>query len=405
MTHASYRFRRAGYTAEILHRERTHIVPDLLPDARDDWDAMMRIVSSTTSTRPRFTTRDGRAALRTSWRLGTSPLAQWARCYACASTADECECATDSDGVLYIYTCPYCDAACADGEPCCDPPEDEDDDAEEYSNPAPHGDGYSRGSWEPIYRRDIMMHGQAEAWAPYFVGIELETDSTPTPSDWTMLRSSDLLLGAWHDGTVRGPEIVSQPARGNELANIVDMFASLRVSLTSVHATSAHQCGMHVHVDARHMTARAKKAFVRLWMAVREDLWSHPDMHLRGGGGYAVRLSTAEAAQAIDRIGGSDTEWPTRYRDLNCAALGEHSTFEVRLFGWPSVANTWGVPERRDYMLRCIRWVQALRAAAKFVGESELGASHPVYALDPHEALALVESLVPLHASYSGGAV
>jgi hypothetical protein len=329
---------------------------------------------------------------------GTSPLDRLV-CHECDASADDCQCTSRGPyGRLAPYRCTVCGEISYSGEDCCEPEDEEDD--EGGHRPPPVSDGYSRGPWTPIYRRDVTMHGEPEAWAPYYVGVELETDSTPSGDEWRALEASDLLLGAWYDGTVRGPEIVSQPVRGEALSNVVRLFSSLRVSLTSAHAPSEQQCGMHIHVDARHMTVRGKKAFIRLWLTVQDALWEHPDMHLRERGGYAIRLSTGEAQQAIDRISGEDYEYPIRYRDLNCSSLGEHGTFEIRLFGWPANANSWSQADRRDYMLRCIRWAQALRTAAKMIGESALGSAHPVYALDPHTALAFTESLVPLHSSY-----
>lgn len=384
MTDATRALRDAGYTVAQLHLERARLIEQLPTGARVEWRAMLESVMNEIT--PRFRL----AATRYALRYGTmrrSPMASLAVCDECGGSADDCRCASDHSGRLYVYTCPECDAPCEDGEPCCSPPDDEDD----------AWDGYTRESWSGIARRDLLLLGDAEPWSPYRVGIELETDSTPSSAEWRILRESRHILGAWTDGTVRGPEIVTQPCRGRDLAHVVTMLCDLRVSLTSSSDPVGHQCGMHIHIDASYMTRSARRAFARLWRVVAPALHEDPDLHLRARGGYACALSALEIDKVIDAISDDDPRWPSRYRDANFASLSEHGTIEVRLWGWPARANTWSPRERRAFVYRCIRRTQALRLAARLISESRLESAHPVLTLDAGDALALVESLVPLY--------
>lgn len=386
MTAATLALRDAGYTVAQLHLERVRLLAQLPAGERREWRAMLESVMNEHT--PRFRLGATRYALRYG-AMRRSPMASLAVCDECGGSADDCRCAIENSGHLYFYTCPECDAPCEDGEPCCSPDEDDEDDDT--------CDGYSRESWSGIARRDLMMLGDAESWSPYRVGIELETDSTPSSFEWRGLRESVHILGAWTDGTVRGPEIVTQPCRGSDLARVVAMLCDLRVSLASSSDPAGQQCGMHIHIDASHMTHSARRAFARLWRVVAPALHEDPDLHLRARGGYACPLSESEIDQIIDEISSDEPRWPSRYRDCNFASLSEHGTIEVRLWGWPERANTWAPRERRAFVYRCIRRTQALRLAARLIGESRLESAHPVLDLDADDALALVESLVPLY--------
>lgn len=392
MTAATRELRAIGWTAARLATDRQRVADWLSYDAAGQWRDMLEAVCA--GERPRFTFVEVRDALRQSRILRDSPMARFARCRECDLLAAGCDCSDDGDGELRPYYCSVCGDLCSDGEDCCSPEEEENDD---YT-PPPAPDGYSRGPWERIERRDVEYQGMRHAFAPYFCGIELETDSTPTDHDWREIFGSSLILGAWHDGTVRGPEIVSQPARGYALARVVELFSNLHVSLTSKYARESQQCGMHIHVDCRQATPSTRVALVNLWMAVQDALWARPDMHLRRAGGYCGRLTRPEADQVVRVLTGADTYgngYPSRYRDCNFAALSEHGTVELRIFGWPAIANDWGPAERAAYMWRCIRTTQGLRLAAKLVAESGLSEEHPIYNCDSETALALIESLIP----------
>ena len=394
MTHATQALRDAGYTAARLYLERTELVPRLAMGVQAEWAEMFASVMRDET--PRFCLEGTRYALRRYGVMRASPMVRLAVCDECGESADYCRCASEYSGRLYVYTCPECGSAREDGEPCCASPDDDADD--DYTPPSDTGDGYARGAWSRIERREVDYQGRRYAWAPYYVGIELETDSTPTPDDWRDIYCSPHVMGAWPDGTVRGPEIVSQPVKGYALAHAVVLLSSLQVSLTSSCDPIGQQCGMHIHVDAREATRETRLAFVRLWMVAQDALWSRPDMHLRKGGGYCTRLSRAEAEQVERVIAGTDTYgtgYPSRYRDCNFSALAEHSTIEVRLFGWPATANRWNAAERASFMWRCIRTVQGLRLAARLVGESGLGLDHPIYQCDSETAIALIESIIP----------
>ena len=385
MTDASQSLRDAGYTAEQLHRERTGIVRHLHPDAQGEWHTMVSAVMDGRA--PAFRYDESRHAMRRYGTLYASPLSSCATCDACGEGPDDCRCAHDWRGRLYVYACPVCDSPCESGEPCCEEERDDEDD-----------DGYSRHDWPGIQRRTLEPQGEKAPWAPYYVGIELETDSTPGDHSWRLLRTSPVILGAWSDGSVRGPEIVTQPVRGEPLRAAVGLLAGLDVSLTSESDREGQQCGMHIHVDARELTGPGRRAVVRLWMAVREAFWEHPDLHLREDCSYCDRLSDEDAGHWLTHApdDGDAPSAPSRYRDLNLRSLQEHSTIEVRLWGWPRYANGWPAKRRAQFIAQCVQWTQAVRLAARYVGESGLEARHPAMLLAPGELLACLESLVPL---------
>lgn len=387
MTSASLMLRDVGFSSARLHADRQTAASRLSERDRREFDRMLLDVI-VGEENPRFTTFGMRSALRHFGHLCQSPMRSIARCADCDLRPDHCQCAEDGDGRLYCYTCTVCGSVCDSGEDCCEE-ESEDD------------DGYYRASWSGIRRRDLEHQGFGTLWAPYYLGIEYETDSTPSRDDWTNLAESPRILGAWGDATVRGPEIVTQPVRGQALAEAIELLASLDVSLASGNDPVGQQCGLHMHVDAREMTRAAKRAFARLWATVSRALHSDPDMHLRSRGGYAVPLSHSEVRSVIDAISADEDseDWPVRYRDCNFAALPEHGTIEIRLWGWPSSANNWSPRARARHMWRCVRWTQALRVAARLIGQSGLEERHPVLSLPAHDALALVETLVPLHPS------
>jgi hypothetical protein len=281
-----------------------------------------------------------------------------------------------------------CDSPCESGEPCC---ADDEDDTHDEDDIRP--DGYSRAEWSGISRRDVAFRGTRMPWAPYYVGIEYETDSTPTRDEWRGLRDDDSIMGAWPDCTVRGPEIVTQPCRGESLARVVARLAALHVSLTCSIDRVGKQCGLHIHVDCREASPATRRAMVRVWRAIQSAVWAWPESHLRHDSTYCHPLEPEHTLYWLTR--GSDEpdgEEPTRYYDCNLHSLREHSTVEVRLFGWPATANTWTPRQREAYMWRCIRVVQAMRTAAKLLGDS---VTHPFFDLPATDALALLIELVP----------
>lgn len=311
-------------------------------------------------------------------------------CHVCGEGAEACDCATagSHDGAgLYRHLCAVCESHCPDGEDCCEP----DDEEPEYH------DGYRRTSWRGIDRRSVRFYGERHAIAPYYLGIEFETDSTPSPDEWDALIDDHRIMGAWSDSTVRGPEIVTMPCRGHDLWEIVKGLSRLDVSLTS--GESSRQCGLHMHIDCREASRRTRIAFVMLWSGIQEALWDWSDLRLRRGSDYCHRLTHADADAWIEYLRADERDrdsTPSRYHDLNLHSLEEHSTIEIRLWGWPTSANTWSPQTRFDFMWRCVRITQGLRIAARNLALYP-GAlnQHPCFNLGPNSLLTMLLSLTP----------
>lgn len=302
-------------------------------------------------------------------------------CDACCESAHECSCAVSSDGSLYAHRCSVCDSTCPDGEDCCEP------ESEEPSEPE---DCFVR-------ERSLRKGGDRAPFAPYYVGVEFETDSLFSRSEVDEIdRDTERWLGVWGDGTIDGVEAVTQPLRGSALLAAVKRIARFDVSIDG-HAKDK-QCGLHMHVDCSESSAATRAEVVRLWAAMEPAFRMAWEQEGRADGGYCMPLSKDDVNYVLHQAYGGfpDTDAPLRYRGLNIRAYEEHRTLEFRLWGWPPGCAGWSAKQREAHIWKCVRWTQAFRLAGKLIADSGLRDKHPIYSLVRWEALELIKDLIPL---------
>jgi hypothetical protein len=299
-------------------------------------------------------------------------------CGECEHMAVDCECAVSSSGDLYVHRCEQCGSPCSDGEDCCEPEEEEE--------PSP---------W--IQRRALRKGGVKTPFAPYYVGIEVETHSTPDHYCIDRIRADpDRWLGIVSDGSIRGIEILTQPLRGQALVDAIRDIARLPVSFDGA-SVGAH-CGLHMHVDCSESSAATRAEMVRIYRHVEPALRSWPELADRAASGYCHEVPSTVQEYADRLASYPDTHpmsAPDRYMGLNVTAFAEHSTIELRLWGWPAGCSRWDVARRERFIMRCMRVTQAIRTAGRWLASSGMRGSHPIYALTPWQALDMACSLIP----------
>jgi len=297
------------------------------------------------------------------------------RCAECEHTAADCECAVTAHGDLYQHQCSECGAVCSDGEDCCEPEEED---------PSP---------W--IARRELRRGGARALFAPYYIGIEVETHSTPDADCVDRIRADpDRWLGIVSDGSIRGVEVLTQPLRGQALVDAIRAIARLPVSYDGA-SVGAH-CGLHMHVDCSESSAATRAEMVRIFRHVEPALRGWPELEDRAASGYCHEVPSTVQEYADHVAYGADYQSaPDRYMGLNVRAFEEHQTMEFRLWGWPAGCARWDRARRESYILRCMHVTQAIRRAGRWLASSGLRGDHPIYDIDADTALDMVCALIP----------
>lgn len=142
------------------------------------------------------------------------------------------------------------------------------------------------------------------------------------------------------DGSLQGRnmmELVSPPLKGRRGVSIVETVANaLKANGVTVNAS----CGMHVHVDARDLTAQHMKNVAKL-VTIHElhlkailpssrhsSMWAQWPSNLGLGSDVPARCAKIDRAATIGelmRLWGSH-----RYRAVNFESLSRHNTIEFR---------------------------------------------------------------------------
>lgn len=237
----------------------------------------------------------------------------------------------------------------------------------------------------------VVPVGSAEPWAPYYIGIEVETDSVPTArllDGWTA--NTAHCMGTGTDGSVGGCESRTQPIRGLDFIRAIE-----QVSGWAHLCTLNHRCGLHMHVDMSRATERTRKAHVLLWLHVERELFDLAGEHRR----------RSTYAQPLYNLGANDQRELTdnlrsnagRYLSLNVTSYNAHRTHEARIWGWSDrVRERNSAAKVARYIYDRARVTWALRVAARMLATSRGNMrNHQIFALDARTALAYMISLVP----------
>lgn len=340
---------------------------------RADEDAS-RVFARVSATRsfPRFRTGPERTSCQD---LGLEDLV----CEVCREGANDCSCETRyrSGELFQLSECDECgesyDPESGPECSCGNEDEDEDNDPVDRYRCADHA---------------IQKGGEKTTYAPYYIGIEVETDSCRDASGVNGFTAVQRLCsGTGRDGSVDGYETRTQPLRGEMIVEAICEIAEF------IHTEKLNpRTGLHMHVDFSQGSTRARSAHVRLFAACEDALFEIAGEHRREGIYTKAIKDSAGLARMCLLENSAD-----RYTALNILSFSEHKTHELRLWGWTA-------EHRTD--AECARWIydrmrvtQALRLAAHIIGD-EMDRSipvdeHPIFGEDDYTILALCLALVP----------